>query len=229
MSTDAQNNRVRVKVCGLTSLEDARFASGALADFLGFVFYEESPRYIDPAKAGAIINWIEGPLTVGVFVNHALDDVNMIASQSGLDIVQLHGNESPEYCRLIEKPVIKVFRVNDETDPDSLRGEVELYLEDVDYLLFDTKSESAWGGTGKTFDWSLIKDLSVDLPVFLSGGLNPDNVKKACRTVQPWGIDLSSGLESSPGLKDFDKLEQLFDRMREVEEEIEQGRLSNGQ
>lgn len=214
-------NRTKVKICGLTTLEDARFVSGALADYLGFIFYPDSPRYVDPAKAGAIINWLEGPGKVGVFVNQPLDDVNSIARQTGIDIVQLHGNESPDYCSLVEKPIIKAFHIEKDTDPSELGSEIDPYLDYVDYLLFDTKSDKEWGGTGQTFDWDVIKDISREKPFFLSGGLNSENVSKAIQTVQPYAVDLSSGLEDSPGLKDFDKIELFFDKMRDIWEEQE--------
>lgn len=213
--------RTKVKICGLTTLEDARFASGALADYLGFIFYPDSPRYIEPAKAGAIINWLEGPQKVGVFVNQPLDDVNSIARQTGIDIVQLHGNESPEYCELVEKPVIKVFHVTEDKTSDGLLAEIEPYLDVADHLLFDSKTEQLWGGTGKTFDWSKLNELSDAKPWFLSGGLNPDNIANAVRTLNPPAIDISSGLEESPGLKDFDKVEKFFDVMRDLWEEQE--------
>ena len=136
-------NRTEVKICGITTLEDARFASGALADYLGFIFYSESPRYVDPAKAGAIINWIEGPKKVGVFVNQPLDDVNSIATQTGIDLVQLHGNESPEYCNLVDLPVIKAFHVSDGTSSDELKERVEIYRECTEFFLFDTKIQNS--------------------------------------------------------------------------------------
>ncbi len=209
-------NRTRLKVCGITTLEDARFISGALADYIGFIFYEESPRYIDPAKAGAIINWLEGPEKVGVFVNQPLDDVNSISRQTGVDLVQLHGNESPGYCSLVEKPVIKVFHVDDQTDPEKLKQEVDSYSEVADYCLFDTKSGDQWGGTGKTFDWSKLSELTGDKPFFLSGGLSSENIGDAIKTADPFAIDLSSSLEESPGLKDFDKVEALFEVIRDI-------------
>lgn len=215
------DHRTLVKICGLTTLEDARFAAGALADFLGFIFYPDSPRYIDPAKAGAIINWLEGPQKVGVFVNQPLDDVNSIAKQTGIDMVQLHGNESPDYCSLVEKPVIKVFHITNEKNAEQLKDEIKPYLDRVDYLLFDSKTDELWGGTGQTFDWSILNDIKKEKPFFLSGGLHPGNVDEAVRAVQPTGIDLSSGLEDSPGLKDFDKVEQFFDVMRDIWEEQE--------
>ena len=214
-------NRTKVKICGLTTLEDARFVSGALADYLGFIFYPESPRYIEPAKAGAIINWLEGPGKVGVFVNQPLDDVNSIAKQTGIDYVQLHGNESPDYCALVEKPIIKVFHIEQDTDPSELISRIEPYLDQVEYLLFDTKSDTDWGGTGQTFDWNILDEISNDKPFFLSGGLNANNVQDAIQTVQPYAVDLSSGLEESPGLKDFDKIELFFDKMRDIWEEQE--------
>jgi phosphoribosylanthranilate isomerase len=208
--------RTRVKICGLTNLEDARYVSGALADYLGFIFYEKSPRYIDPPKAGAIINWIEGPETVGVFVNQPLDDVNQIVRQTGIDLVQLHGTESPDYCRLIEKPVIKVIHVNDDSDPADLKKTIRSYSESAAYILFDTKTDNLWGGTGKTFDWNLLGNLSDEKLFFLSGGLNAGNIKEACKSIRPFAVDLSSGVEQAPGVKDYDKLDRFFEEMREI-------------
>lgn len=220
-----QDQRTKVKICGITNLEDARFAAGALADFLGFIFYEKSPRYIEPAKAGAIINWIEGPKTVGVFVNRALDDVNRIARQTGIDLVQLHGNESVEYCGLVEKPVIKVFHVAKEGNGQNLMSQVEPYLHTVDYLLFDTGTKTQWGGTGENFDWNLLEDLNDTKPVFLSGGLNSENVRDGIVKTSPYAVDLSSGVEKVPGIKDFDKMESFFDEMRDIWTLQEMGEL----
>lgn len=217
--------RTKVKICGLTSLHDARFVSGALAHYMGFIFYEKSPRFIEPAKAGAIINWIEGPQCVGVFVNQPLDDVNMIARQTGVDLVQLHGNESAEYCDLVEKPMIKAIHVSDDATASTLEKQVESYRSHVDYLLFDTKMDGRWGGTGKTFDWNILQDISGGIPFFLSGGLNSQNVRTACETVHPYALDLSSGLETEPGIKSFDKIEDFMDQMREIWEDQEMGEL----
>ena len=220
-------NRTEVKICGITTLEDARFASGALADYLGFIFYSESLRYVDPAKAGAIINWIEGPKKVGVFVNQPLDDVNSIATQTGIDLVQLHGNESPEYCNLVDLPVIKAFHVSDGTSSDELKERVEIYRECTEFFLFDTKIDSEWGGTGKTFNWNLIRDISGDHPFFLAGGLQAGNVEQAIKEVNPSVVDLSSGLEEAPGLKDFKKIEEFFDVMRDIWEDQEIGNFND--
>lgn len=217
--------RTKVKICGLTSLEDARFASGALAHYLGFIFYEESPRFVTPAEAGAIINWLEGPDCVGVFVNQPLDDLNMIARQTGIDLVQLHGNESPEYCDMVDKDVIKAIHIGTETTAEELKESICPYIGSVEYLLFDTKIEGKWGGTGISFDWDILAEISGDIPFFLSGGLNAGNVRDACEAVHPYAVDLSSGLEEKPGKKDFSKIERFMDEMREIWELQEMGEL----
>lgn len=218
-------NRTKVKICGITNLEDARFASGALADYLGFIFYPESPRYIEPAKAGAINNWIEGPTKVGVFVNQPLDDVNRIVKETGIDMVQLHGNESPEYCSLVDVPIIKAIHVSEDSKPNAIEKLISTYSTKVDFLLFDTKISGHWGGTGQVFDWSMFESISMEIPFFLSGGLNATNIKKSIEIVQPNGVDLSSGLEESPGLKDYDKVEQFFEIMNEIWNEQELGNI----
>ena len=217
--------RTKLKICGITNLEDARFSSGMMVDYLGFIFYEKSPRYVEPAKAGAIINWIEGPEAVGVFVNQPLDDVNAIAKETGLDLVQLHGSESPEYCELVEKPVIKVIHVEEGATKDTLKDKIQPYIDTVDYFMFDSKIGDQWGGTGKVFDWSLIEDIIDDKPFFLSGGLNTENIREAIKTVHPFAIDLSSSLEAEPGLKDFDKMEVFNDEIRDIWELEEEGNL----
>lgn len=219
MMFEEPEKRTKVKICGITTLEDARFVSGAMADYLGFIFYSGSSRYIEPAKAGAIINWIEGPEKVGVFVNQPLDDVNQIITETGLDLVQLHGNESPEYCGLIDKPIIKVIHITPETKSADLQNSLNLYESAVDYFLFDTKTENEWGGTGKKFNWILLKEITIGRPFFLSGGLNADNIQNAIEQIQPYAVDLSSSLEISPGLKDFDKIELFFNEMRNIWDE----------
>ncbi|HKK47282.1 MAG TPA: phosphoribosylanthranilate isomerase [Balneolaceae bacterium] len=217
--------RTKVKICGVTSLQDARFVAGALAHYMGFIFYEDSPRYIDPAKVGAIINWLEGPKYVGVFVNQALDDVNMIGRQTGIDYVQLHGNENPDYCSLVDKPIIKAIHVSQDDTGSDLKKRVEPYWDHVEFLLFDTKVEGKWGGTGQSFDWSILDDVAGAVPYFLSGGLNAANVRSACELVHPYAVDVSSGLESKPGVKDYEKIENFMDEMREIWDKQEMGEL----
>ncbi|SMO41186.1 phosphoribosylanthranilate isomerase [Fodinibius sediminis] len=217
--------RSKVKICGITTLADARFVSGALADYLGFIFYEDSKRHITPAKAGAVINWVEGPECVGVFVNQPLDDVNMISRQTGIDYVQLHGNENPDYCHLVDKPVIKAIHIGRGDQPKDIEKRIEPYLGNVEFLLFDTKLEGQWGGTGETFDWQLLDEITDDLPFFLSGGLTPGNIHEACRLVHPYAVDVASGLESEPGKKDYDKVEAFMNEMRTIWEQQEMGEL----
>lgn len=218
-----KKNRIRVKICGITDLQDARFVSGARADYIGFIFYEDSPRFIEPSKAGAIINWIEGPECVGVFVNQPLDDVNMTVRQAGIDIVQLHGTESPEYCDMIERPVIKVFHIKPDTAADDIEKAITPYRSSVDYLMFDTRVEGKWGGTGKSFDWSLLDTFSGEIPFFLSGGLTPENVRDACETVHPFAVDVSSSVEREPGSKDYDKVDAFMQEMKKIWETQEAG------
>jgi len=215
------DRRTKVKICGITNLEDARFAAGAMADYIGFIFYEKSERYIEPAKAGAIINWIGGLETVGVFVNSALDEVNRIVSETGVDLVQLHGRESPDYCRLIEKPVVKAIHIRNELDQNELQDMINSYTDVADYFLFDTKVPGKWGGSGKVFNWEIINKLELNKPFFLSGGLNSSNIRSAVTAVNPYAVDLSSGIEKAPGLKDFDKIESFFSEMRSVWEQQE--------
>lgn len=217
--------RSKVKICGITTLEDARFVAGALAHYMGFVFYEDSPRHITPAKAGAMINWIEGPKCVGVFVNQPLDDVNMIGRQTGIDFVQLHGNENADYCSLVDLPVIKAIHVEEKDTASDLNERINPYLDHIEYLLFDTKVEGKWGGTGKSFDWDILDDVAQGVPYFLSGGLNPDNIAKACKQVHPYAVDISSGLEAEPGKKDFDKVEKFMEEMRDIWQKQEVGEL----
>jgi len=220
-----EENRTKIKICGITNLQDARFVAGALADYIGFIFYEKSPRYISPSQAGAIINWLEGPQPVGVFVNESADTINDIITQTGIDYVQLHGNEPPEFCSLINKPVIKALHISEDTKKTDLLKQVEAYMPYTEYLLFDTKIDGLWGGTGTSFDWNMLSNLKEQASFFLSGGLNPKNVKEACKKVQPYAVDISSGVEAQPGKKDFNKLNHFFETMRDVHDLQEMGNL----
>lgn len=211
-----EKNRTRIKICGLTRLEHVRYASGAMADYLGFIFYERSARYLPPREAAAMISWTEGPDCVGVFVDQTLDDVNEIARNTGIDYVQLHGNETPEYCALMNKPVIKAFRILPEMTRSDLEELVKPYLNCVDYLMFDTYSPHTAGGTGKVFNWEILENWDAGKPFFLSGGLSRYNIAKAIETVNPYAIDVSSSLEESPGVKDFDKMDAFFDEVRKI-------------
>lgn len=201
----------KVKICGITRLDDARFCAGAGADFLGFIQYPDSPRYLTPTHAKEIIDWLYGPESVGVFVNADADVVNRVAEKAGFAWVQLHGNETPEICAAVERPIIKSFRVVHDASADQLRPLLAPYCEIVDYFLLDTYNSSVWGGTGESFNWRLVRELSYEFPVFLAGGIGAHNVEEAVRTMRPAGVDLSSSVEAEPGIKDFEKLQAFFD------------------
>ena len=129
-------------------------------------------------------------------------------------IVQLHGDETIEYCQLIEKPIIKVIHITSNSDIEELKAKVLLYSEVATFLLFDSKIGDQWGGTGKTFDWNILKEITGEIPFFLSGGLNPDNLNDAISQVQPYAVDISSGVEEEPGIKDYEKIEAVMDIVR---------------
>ncbi len=204
-------NKITVKICGLTNLEDARFCASAGVDFLGFIQYPKSPRYVAPEVAAAIIAWVYGPEPVGVFVNEEAATVNRVAEPANYAQVQLHGDEPPELCARIERPVIKAFRLPPETTVDQMRRKMESYREHAAYFLLDTHHPTLWGGTGATFDWRQARTLAADFPILLAGGLNADNVEEAVRAARPLGVDLSSSLEAYPGKKDLDKMTAFFD------------------
>jgi phosphoribosylanthranilate isomerase len=188
---------VRVKICGITNIEDALQAVAAGADALGLVFHEASPRHVTPEQAATIIRALPPFVqAVGLFVNATAEFVNATAGQCRLDLVQLHGDESPEYCGLIERRVVKAFRVKDITSLDPLKE-----YQVAGYLL-DAWSPSAYGGTGMAFNWEVAKVAEKYSPIILAGGLTPDNVRSAVEIVAPYAVDVSSGVEASPGRKD---------------------------
>ncbi|MDD2703158.1 MAG: phosphoribosylanthranilate isomerase [Candidatus Omnitrophica bacterium] len=199
-------SRIKVKICGITNLEDAKASIAAGCDALGFIFFKRSPRYIPPPEARKIIKRLPTKvLKSGVFVNAREKSVKRIAGLCGLDMLQFHGNESPEFCRRFPGyRVIKVFRVKDSIDLKSISGY------DVFAFLFDTYSGGRSGGTGRKFDWRMMDHLhGIKTPVFLSGGLNENNVLQAVRRVRPEWVDASSLLEISPGRKDHDKIRKF--------------------
>ena len=202
---------LQVKICGITDLADARYCAGAGADFLGFIQYEASPRYVAPAVAKEIVGWVYGPEPVGVFVNETAEEVNRVASDVGFTHVQLHGNEPPDVCADVERPVIKAVPVVHDASPEQLRHVMEPYAAHVAFFLLDTHKTNYWGGTGESFNWRLVKELARDFPLLLAGGIGAHNVEEAVRTMRPLGVDLSSSVESAPGKKDFDKLADFFE------------------
>jgi len=195
---------VKVKICGITNLEDAKTAIAAGCDALGFAFYKKSPRYVSPEKARQIIARLPMSVTtIGVFVNASEKRVKAIARACRLDMIQFHGEESPAFCRKFARyKVIKAFRVKDTLDIARIRRY------NTFAYLFDSFVKEKPGGTGKTFHWQLIKHLQdLKQPVFLSGGLTQENVAKAIQSAHPAWVDVSSGVELVPGKKDAAKVQ----------------------
>jgi len=199
---------VKVKICGLTNLADAEAAVRMGADMLGFNFYPKSPRYIEPAAAIDIINQLPAFVdTVGVFVNSPLEEIKEIIADGQLNWVQLHGDESPEFCEsLLSLSVrtMKALRIKTAADVQKAKN----YYTDA--ILLDAFDSDAYGGTGKTFDWNIVGHIGKR--VFLAGGINPDNVKSAVE-LGVYGIDVCSGIEAKPGKKDHDKMKKLFENI----------------
>ena len=200
----------KVKICGITRLEDARFCAVAGADFLGFIQHEASPRYVRPGVAREIIDWVVGPEPVGVFVNADADAVNRACDEAGFRLAQLHGHEPPDVCAAVDVPVIKAIHVQHDASAEQLRAVAAPYLDVVDFLLLDTHKTSLWGGTGESFNWRVARELASESDLFLAGGISADNVADAIATMRPYAVDLSSSVEASPGVKDLDKLEAFF-------------------
>jgi phosphoribosylanthranilate isomerase len=197
---------VKVKICGITNLEDARASVDAGCDALGFVFYKKSPRYIAPERARWIIKHLPPYIIkIGVFVNAREKSIRRIAKLCGLKILQFHGNESPQFCaKFKDYKIIKAFRVGDSIDlKELLKYKVFAYL-------FDTLIKLKIGGTGKKFNWELISRLDgLKCPIFLSGGLHAKNVKEAIKTVHPDWVDACTCLEMRPGKKDHKQVREF--------------------
>ncbi len=195
---------VLVKVCGITRLEDALAAARLGADWLGFNFWPRSKRYLPPAAAAEIVRALPPSVTaVGVFVDPTAEELAAAVRTSGVRLAQLHGDEPPAFCAAAPVPVVKGIRVKDEHSLAALVSyEVEAFLLD--------SATSGYGGSGQAFDWMLAAAAARSVPVWLAGGLVPDNVAEAVRKVRPRGVDVASGVESSPGVKDAAKMEAFI-------------------
>jgi phosphoribosylanthranilate isomerase len=201
---------IRVKICGITRGEDAELAVSLGAWAIGFILWPESKRYADPAVAGGISHALQRRVErVGVFVNQPLDDIAGMVDTLGLSYVQLHGDEGPSFCSAVSQrtgaKVIKAMRIAHASD---LR---ELDRFHTDLHLLDTAVEGLRGGSGQSWDWSLAAQRRSKIPFLLSGGLTPENVADGIAAVHPWGVDVASGVESNPGIKDEEKLRAFFD------------------
>src|SRR5688500_4215551 len=203
-----------IKICGITSLEDALAAVDAGADALGFNFYKPSPRYIRPDAAREIINHLpKNILTVGVFVNEqSPQSVEDLARDAGVTAIQLHGDESPDYCRdLNNSYVIKALAAGSDFDPKLAKDY------DVEAILLDTKDDTLRGGTGRAFDWSIAQKVRRLVPkLFLAGGLSLQNIEQAIISVDPYGVDACSALEETPGKKNEERMRAFVKKIRSV-------------
>jgi phosphoribosylanthranilate isomerase len=208
-----RGKRLFVKICGITSAEDAQAAIEAGADALGFVFWPKSPRYVTPEATAAITRELPPfVVRVGVFVDAPKAELTHTAEVAGLDLLQLHGQEPPDIFATLPRRALKALRVGDGYKSE----EAVAFAGKAAGLLLDAQRPEAPGGTGRAFDWRLVRDLRQRVPfLILAGGLTPDNVAEATRVVNPHGVDVSSGVESAPGRKDRDKLRAFVEAARE--------------
>jgi len=204
---------IKIKICGITNKEDALWAVNLKVDALGFIF-ADSPRRVKPEIVQGIIELLPPFISsVGVFVNEDRKKVEEITESCGLTTLQFHGEESPSYCEGFKQKIVKALRIENK---DILEKAVQ-YKDKVDAYLLDTYSPSKYGGTGKTFDWCIAKEIKeFGLPIILSGGLNPENIREAISEVEPYGIDVSSGVEERPGKKNMEKLINFVRIVRET-------------
>ena len=204
-----RDTQVKVKICGMTNLKDVKVAVDGGVDAVGFIFYKKSPRSVTMQTVREIV--LELPPfvdSVGVFVNETAEQINKIADHCKLDRVQLHGDESPAFCKKIRRRVIKAIRVKD------IQSLKKLSDYPVSSFLLDTFSEDQYGGTGKVFDWNLAYPAKKYGPIILAGGLTPINVHQAIQRIQPYGVDVCSGVESQPGIKDHKKMKAFLKNVK---------------
>lgn len=201
---------VKVKVCGITNIDDATAAVEFGADALGFVFFKKSPRYVSPKKAAYIIERLPPFIhTVGVFANESAENMEAVISATRISVAQLHGDEPPELCRLTRR-VIKGIRIK---SLDSL-APLARYTRHVSGFLLDAYTPDKLGGTGMIFNWDIAVEAKQFGQIILAGGLTPDNVSEAVKYVKPYGVDVSSGVEKEKGVKDFLKMELFIGRAK---------------
>ena len=202
---------IPTKICGITNLDDANVAVENGASAIGFIFYEKSPRTISINNAKSISKHLPKTIArVGVFVNHEKDLIRLAISEVPLDMIQLHSDETPDFCNQFDVPILKALRIKNEASLSVM----DQY--DVAVFLLDTFSNDQYGGTGETFDWSVL-NRKFKTPIILSGGLNPENILDAIDAVNPSAVDVNSGVESFPGKKDYNKLKSLFKNLNKTQ------------
>lgn len=207
---------MRIKICGITQLDQGYAIAQLGATMLGFICVPSSPRYVPSEKIQIILNNLPKSIqTIGVFANTSIEQIYQIVLETGLTGVQLHGNESPDFCDRLRQmlpqiELIKALRIK----CSATLLQTQDYFNSIDALLLDAYHPQHLGGTGKTLDWNSLQQFSPPCSWFLAGGLTPDNIQEALQQLKPDGIDLSSGVERSPGDKDLEKVKQLFDRLK---------------
>ena len=200
----------KVKVCGLTNVENAKAMGNYGIDAIGLVFYEKSPRFVDIKTAQQIINVLPPFINrVGLFVNASQKTIESVIKNVAIDTLQFHGDESPEDCEKYQLPFIKAIRVDEKTDLKKLANDYK----NASGLLLDAKHKTLYGGSGVSFDWNLAKK-EINLPIILAGGLSIDNVKNAIAQVQPYAVDVSSGVEKTQGIKDIEKIRMFMEQVK---------------
>lgn len=205
---------MKIKVCGLKDPENIKAVAALQPDYVGFINYSLTPRFIGNLPV-EVLNSLPGSIQkTGVFVNDSFESISVLIKEYGFDAVQLHGYENPEFCEALKKrvTVLKAFGIEENFYFEQLKH----YVEHVDYFLFDTKT-AKHGGSGQTFNWQILDQYTLDVPFFLSGGLSLDNMEQVLDIKHPqfYGVDLNSKFETSPGIKDIDKLSKAFELIRQ--------------
>jgi phosphoribosylanthranilate isomerase len=207
---------MKVKVCGLKYADNINAVAKLGPDYMGFIFYDKTPRFVETLAVDAVRSLPENTIKTAVFVNETLADVNAIVDKYDFDAVQLHGSENAEFCAALKGKVtvIKAFGLNKKFDFETL----DHYKDNVDYFLFDAKTP-IHGGSGTSFDWNLLNKYKLNVPFFLSGGISPDNLEEIKKITHPmfYGVDLNSRFETGPGVKDINKLEKAFEMLKTVD------------
>ncbi|MBD1384981.1 phosphoribosylanthranilate isomerase [Mucilaginibacter rigui] len=207
---------MKIKICGLRDPENIKAVEALAPDYMGFICYDKSPRFISGMEDDELVNISTGITKVGVFVDEDADSISKLIYKYKFDAIQLHGNESPAFCDMFkhEVQVIKAFGIDENFD----FAKLDAYINHVNYFLFDTKTP-VHGGSGQIFDWEILNKYKLNVPFFLSGGLSADNLEEVKKITHPafYGVDLNSKFELSPGLKDIDKLTQAFNTINSNE------------